>query len=177
MRIILLFIVMAFATPLQAQMIPGSFQNNRYGNSFVAHKNKYDSVAPKKWFVTSYTGITAGYSFFRGGGASFVAAPISFQLNHRLTNNLYAFAGITAAPTYINFNRAFTTDLNKTNTHNGFYQPGNLSMYSAASMGLMYVNDAKTFSVSGSISVERSNYPLFYNQGNTNAQTNIPSYR
>jgi hypothetical protein len=177
MRIILLFIVMAFATALQAQTIPGSFQNNMYGNSFAAHKNKYDSVAPKKWFVTSYTGITAGYSFFRGSGASFVAAPISFQLNHRLTNSLYAFAGITAAPTYVNFNRAFTTGLNKMNIYNGFYQPGNLSMYSAASMGLMYVNDAKTFSVSGSISVERSNYPLFYNQLNTNTQTNIPSYR
>ena len=176
MRIILLFIVLAFATALQAQTIPGSFQNNMYGSSFTAHKNRYDSVAPKKWFVTSYTGITAGYGFFRGRGASFVAAPISFQLNHRLTNNLYAFTGITAAPTYISFNRAFTTGPYK-NTHNGFYQPGSLSMYSSASMGLMYVNDARTFSVSGSISVERSNYPLFYNQVNTNTQTNIPSYR
>ncbi|HEX7416093.1 MAG TPA: hypothetical protein VF305_02785, partial [Smithellaceae bacterium] len=94
--------------------MPGSFQNNAYGNTFATHKNMYDSGSPKKWFVTSYTGITAGYSSFRGGGASFVAAPISFQLNRRLTNNLYAFAGITAAPTYFNFNRAFTnTSLNK----------------------------------------------------------------
>ena len=177
MRIILLFIVMAFTTALQAQTIPGSFQNNMYGSSFATHKNRYDSVAPKKWFVTSYTGITAGYSFFRGSGASFVAAPISFQLNRRLTNNLYAFAGITAAPIYINFKRTFTTGLNKMNTHNGFYQPGNLSMYSATSMGLMYVNDARTFSVSGSISVERSSYPKFYNQVNTHTQTNRQNYR
>jgi len=113
------------------------------------------------------------------GSASFVAAPISFQLNRRLSNNLYAFAGITAAPAYFNFNRAFlTTDLNKLNARNMFYQPGNLSMYSAATMGLMYINDARTFSVSGSISVERSNYPLFYNnQLNTNKQTNMPSFR
>jgi hypothetical protein len=180
MRITLLFIVMAFATALQAQTtLPGSFQNNAYGNTLATHKNMYDSGSPKKWFVTSYTGITAGYSFFRGGGASFVAAPISFQLNRRLTNNLYAFAGITAAPTYFNFNRAFTnTNVNKINARNTFYQPGNLSMYSAATMGLMYINDARTFSVSGSISVERNNYPSLYNnQLNTNRQTNMPSYR
>ena len=182
MRILLLFIVMfivmAFATGLQAQTIlPGSFQNNRYGSSFAPHKNSYDSGATKKWFVTRYTGITAGYRFFHGSGASFVAAPISFQLNHMLTNNLYAFAGITAAPTYINFNRAFTTGLNKMNSGNSFYQAGNLSMYSATSMGLMYVNDARTFSVSGSISVERSSYPKFYNQVNTHTQTNRQNYR
>ena len=179
MRIIFTFIIISFATALQAQTtLPGSFLNRGYSNSF-ANKTRYDSGAPKKWFLTSYSGITAGYSFFRGGGASFVAAPISFQLNRRLSNNLYAFAGITAAPTYFNFNRAFvTTDLNKINTRNTFYQPGNFSMYSAATMGLMYVNDARTFSVSGSISVERSNYPLFYNnQLYTNKQNNMPSFR
>jgi len=180
MRIILIFVVMAFATTLQAQTImPGNFQNNAYDNTFAANKNRYDSSAQKKWFITSYTGITAGYSFFRGGGASFIAAPISFQLNHRLSNNMYAFAGVTAAPTYLNFNRAFTaTDLNKINNRYTFYQPGNLSMYSAATMGLMYVNDARTFSVSGSISVEKNNYPLFYNnQFNSTKQTSMPSYR
>jgi hypothetical protein len=42
-------------------------------------------------------------------------------------------------------------------------------MYSAASLGLIYINDARTFSISGSISVERSNYPYSgtpYNQMN-----------
>ena len=180
MRITLLFIVIAFSTALQAQTtLQGGFQNNNYGNTFAVHKNMYDSGSPKKWFVTNYTGLTAGYSFFRGGGASFVAAPISFQLNRRLNNNLYAFAGITAAPTYFNFNRSFTnTSLDKINAGNTFYRPGNLSMYSAATMGLMYINDARTFSVSGSISVEKSNYPLLYNsQLNTNKQTNMPAYR
>ena len=178
MRLIFLFVVLAFASVLQAQtVLPGSFQNNLHGNSFASHKNIYDNSAHPKWFVTSYAGITAGYSFFHGGGA-FVAAPISFQVNRRITNSLYAFAGITAAPTRINFNRAFTQGTGKMNIGNGFYQPGNLSMYSAATMGLMYINDARTFSVSGSISVERSSYPLFYNNPViTDPQTNIPSYR
>jgi len=157
MRIVFTFVVMVFATAPEAQTtLPGSFQNNAYGN----------------------TGITAGYSFF-GHGASFIAAPIGVQLNRRLSNNLYAFAGITAAPAYFNFNRAFvTTDLSKISAFNAFYQPRNFSMYSAATLGLMYINNEKTFSVSGSISVERSNYPLFYNnQLNTNKQTNMPSFR
>ena len=180
MHIIFTFVVMVFATTLEAQTtLPGSFQNNAYGNTFAANKNAYDSSTPKKWFLTSYTGITAGYSFFGHGGASFVAAPIGVQLNRRLNNNLYAFAGITAAPTYFNFNRAFVaTDLNKINARNTFYQPRNFSMYSAATLGLMYINNEKTFSVSGSISVERSNYPWFYNSRlNTNKQINVPSLR
>lgn len=180
MRVIFIFVVMALAITLQAQTIlPVSFQNDHYNNTLAARKNMYDSGSAKKWFVTSYTGITAGYGFFRGGGASFVAAPISFQLNRRLTNNLYAFAGIATAPTLINFNHAFTTTgLNKINTSNTFYQPGNLSIYSTATMGLMYINDARTFSVSGSISVARSNYPLFYSkQVNTHKQTDMPSYK
>jgi len=179
MRIVFTFVVMVFATAPEAQTtLPGSFQNNAYGNTFAANKNVYDSSTPKKWFLTSYTGITAGYSFF-GHGASFIAAPIGVQLNRRLSNNLYAFAGITAAPAYFNFNRAFvTTDLSKISARNAFYQPHNFSMYSAATLGLMYINNEKTFSVSGSISVERSNYPLFYNnQLNTNKQTNMPSFR
>jgi hypothetical protein len=181
MRRVLTFVLMVFvATTLHAQTtLPGSFQSNVYGHSFVASKNVYDSSIPKKWFLTRYTGITAGYGFFGHHGGSFVAAPIEVQLNHRLSNNLYAFAGITAAPAWFNFNRAFvTTDPGKTSARNAFYQQRDFSMYSAATLGLMYINNEKTFSVSGSISVERNNYPLFYNGPlNTNKQTNTPSFR
>lgn len=180
MRIIFTFLLIVFAITLKAQTnLPGSFQNNIYGSTFARHNNVYDSGAHKKWFISSYSGITAGYSFFSHGGASFVAAPLGLQLNRRLSNNVYAFAGVTVAPTYLNFNQAFlTTDLNKVNTSNSFYQPGNFSMYSAATLGLMYINNERTFSVSGRISVERSNYPLFYNnQFNTTRQYNMPSYR
>ncbi|MEO6288870.1 MAG: hypothetical protein ABIO76_03050, partial [Ginsengibacter sp.] len=88
-------------------------------------------------------------------------------------------AGITVAPMYLNFNRAFlTTDLNKVNTFNSFHQPGNFSMYSAATLGLMYINNEKTFSVSGSISIERNNYPLYYNnRSNTTKPDNMATYR
>jgi hypothetical protein len=46
-----------------------------------------------------------------------------------------------------------------------------MSMYSRADIGLMYVNDAKTFSISGSIGIERSTYPLLpYYPVNTTSQ-------
>lgn len=175
MRILFTFVIIFFASATQAQTtLPGSIQNNTVSNSLVQNRDVYNDGPRKKWFVSSYSGITAGYSFFRPGGASFMAAPLGIQLNRRLSNNVYAFAGVTAAPTYLNFNHAFlTADANKLNPFNSFYQPGNFSMYSAATLGLMYINNARTFSVSGSISVEKNNYPSFYNnQFNTTKQNN-----
>lgn len=165
MRLIFTIIIIIFATTLKAQItLPGSFQPDIDRNTFVRNSNVYDSIGHKKWYISSYNGIGAGYSFFRGGGASFMSAPLGLQLNRRVSNNVYAFAGVMTAPTYLNFNQAFlTTALNKVNIFNSFYQPHSFSMYSAATLGLMYINNEKTFSVSGSISVERSSYPLYYN--------------
>ena len=180
MRILFIFILMVFAVASQSQaVLPRSFQNNIAGSSFIQNKNVYDSSAQKKWFITRSAGITAGYSLFSRGGASFVAAPVGLQLNRRLSNNVYAFAGVTVAHMYLNFNRSFlAADLTKIPTVNGFYQPGSFSMYSAATLGLMYINDQRTFSVSGSISVERSNYPMYYqNRSNTTKPGNIPFSR
>ena len=178
MRIICTLIVIFFVTALNAQTVfPGSFQNNNE-NSFA--RNRYDSNATKKWFFSKYTGITAGYSFFRGGNAAVIAAPIGIQLNRRLNNNFYAFAGVSAAPAYINFNHAFLyPDINKTNAGNSFFKTGGLAMYSKAELGLMYINNEKTFSISGSIGIERNNFPVYYNN-QINAikpNNNLPSYR
>ena len=180
MRILFTCVIIVFATAVQAQTtLPGGFQNNLGGNAFARDSNVYNSGPRKKWFISSYSGFATGYNFFQRGGTSFMAAPLGLQLNRSLSNNVYAFVGVTAAPTYLNFNHAFlTAGANKLNPYNGFYQTASFSMYSAASLGLMYINNEKTFSVSGSISVERSNYPLFYNnQLNTTRQYNMPSYR
>ncbi|KAA9035521.1 hypothetical protein FW778_21425 [Ginsengibacter hankyongi] len=175
MRILFTCVIIVFATAVQAQTtLPGSFQNNLGGNAFAGDSNVYNSGPRKKWFISSYSGFATGYNFFQRRGTPFMAAPLGLQLNRRLSNNVYAFAGVTAAPTYHNFNHAFlTADANKLNPYNGFYQPANFSMYSAASLGLMYINNARTFSVSGSIGVERNSYPFLYNnQFNTTRQNN-----
>lgn len=175
MRIIFICIIIMFAGALKAQTaLPGYIRHDKASNTFTPDSTVSNNSPRKKWFVNSYNSITAGYSFFRGGRTSFMAAPLGLQLYRRINNNVYAFAGVIAAPTYLSFNHAFlTTDANKLSPFNSFYQPGNFSMYSAATLGLMYINNARTFSVSGSISVEKNNYPSFYNnQFNATTQNN-----
>lgn len=176
MRITLIVVSLFFAYALKAQeILPGGSQV--LANSFDHYNNLRDSAVHKKWFISSYSGISTGYSFFNHNYAGVIAAPLGLQLNRRLSNNLYAFAGVTVAPAYVNFNHAFLNpDFNKTNTGNFFYQPGNFSMYSAATLGLMYINPEKTFSISGSISVERSSYPLYYNNNYNAKKTITPVY-
>ena len=161
MRITVLLLFTLFTTALKAQ-IPGAsaFMQDRYMSPSLYSAYPADSSS-KKWFLTRYSAISTTYSFFKGGGAMVVAAPIGLQLNRRLNNNLYAFANATVAPAYINFNRAFIGNgLNKGVPNNGLFKSSGMAMYSSASLGLQYVNDERTFSVSGSIGVQRSNYPF-----------------
>ena len=177
MRRILVFMVMVAATSVKAQsLLPGSFQDYAYGGNYAHHMPLPDSGYQKKWSFSRYAGISAGYSFFRGGSAMTIAAPVGLQVNRRLTNNLYAFAGVSVAPAYTNFNGALLpAAFNKLNTNNSFLHSNSFGVYSRAELGLMYVNDAKTFSISGSIGVERSNYPYFYSQPHTTRQSPVAS--
>lgn len=178
MRVIFTLVAIVLFIALKAQnVLPENFQNGIHENIFN-HKNLYDSSIQKKWFLNKYTGVIAGYSFFKGGNAAVIAAPIGLQLNRRLNNNLYAFGGVSIAPAYINFNHALLyNDFNKNGNVNNFYK-NNIGMYSRAELGLMYINNERTFSISGSIGVERNNFPMYFNnQINTKQNNNIPSYR
>ncbi|MEO5889171.1 MAG: hypothetical protein ABIQ31_02905 [Ferruginibacter sp.] len=181
MRAIFIITILLSVTQVKAQtMMPvgigGFFPGERFANSLYTN----DSLPEKKWSLTRYNAISTSFSFFRGGNATIFSAPMGLQLNRRLNNNLYAFANISVAPAYINFNSSFSnTNLNKTN-QGGFLSGSNsLGIYTAASMGLMYINDSKTFSISGSISVEKSSYPLLpMYQNNTSSPARfIPSKR
>lgn len=169
MRTFILITLLLSVTGSQAQtLLPGSFIDSRYRGGFANNIMLSDSAAKKKWFITRYSGISTSFSFFNGGNASVFSVPLALQLNHRLNKNLFAFAGVSAAPAYVNFTRAFmTADLNKMNLSNSFFKSSNLALYSRAELGLQYVNDERTFSISGSIGVERSSYPgTFYMQPN-----------
>ena len=172
---LLLYLFQVIALKAQT-VLPGSFQNSVHENIFD-HKNLYDSSAQKKWFLTKYTGITTSYIFLKGSNAAVIAAPIGLQLNRRLNNNLYAFAAVSVAPAYVNFNRSFlSSNANKGFQNNSFLKSNSFDMYSRAEMGLMYINDNKTFSISGSISIERSSYPMFpVNQINNTKQNSFPA--
>ena len=116
----------------------------------------------QKWFFTKYAAISAGYIFYNGGGGSVLSAPVGLQVTRELNNNLYAFAGVSVAPTFFSYNSSYyNSQVNK--SYPGGYLPNTYSfgMNSRVEMGLMYVNDARTFSISGSIGIERSTNPYY----------------
>lgn len=137
--------------------------NYRTRSVFNMNNSPYDSSrVQKKWQLSKFGGLSTGYSFFNGGTAGIISAPIGLQLTHPLNKNLYAFAAISAAPAYFNFNSSFGNPLMNT-----FY-PGSMASglnqfgwYQRAEAGLMYINDEKTFSISGSIHMDRIRYPQF----------------
>ena len=163
MRFLLLCCISFFAVAAGAQTSrPLSAMDDIQHSGFENNKVYTGGhLSGKKWFVTRYSGLSTGFSFFNGGSANFVSAPLGLQLNRRLNNNLYAFAGVSAAPSYVHFNRTFRSFAdNKINSGNNLFKSGVFDVYSRAELGLMYINDDKTFSISGSIGVQRSSYPL-----------------
>jgi hypothetical protein len=105
------------------------------------------------WQIRPYAGVSVGYGFF-GGGYPYLSAPAGVIIYRPLNNNFTTFAGVSVAPTVFSFNRLYNDPL-----------PGNnftgLSVNPSIQGGLIYTNDARTFSVSGSISVQRSSYPVY----------------
>lgn len=175
MRVSFLFFALMFFVASQAQSFAPVSSFNNYSNNFLFGNHQYDS-AHKKLFVTHYVGASAGYIFFKGGGASYLSAPVTLQLNRQLNNHFYAFGNVSVAPTYVNFNQAFlNTNFNKAGI-NGFNKANNFGFQTSATLGLMYMNDNKTFSISGGITVERNSFPAYnsnqFQSTNYNNQVN-----
>jgi len=123
-----------------------------------------DSSNSRPWQLNKFSGLSIGYGNFNGIGATVLSAPIGLQLTRKLNNNLYAFGNISTAPAFINLTHSFiSTDIQKIQQNNKHINPNAMNMYSRAELGLMYVNDQKTFSISASIGVEKSSNPVFNN--------------
>lgn len=126
----------------------------------------------KKWSVMPYGGIGAGFGFSPAGQTNGFLAPMGVQVNRRISNNWYAFANATVAPGYSYFNQSFlSADVSKNLPLMSRYSANGLGIYNSVGGGLMYVNDARTFSISGSIHYSRSSYPAYpFYQGSNTAQ-------
>jgi hypothetical protein len=107
------------------------------------------------WQLRSYASVSAGYLFLGRGGMSYFSAPVGVALYRRLNSNFTAFAGVNIAPTVFNMSRLYTDPAYPANRFT------NLGVNAGIQGGLIYTNDAKTFSISGSISVERGSYPVY----------------
>ena len=180
MRILLLAIFMITCASLSAQLgMPGTFMNRQMTGLNARYNLMSDSTAlAKKWSFSKYGGISTGFSVFNGGTATMVSAPVGLQLNRRLTNDLFAFAGLSAAPSFVHLNSSFR-DFNvyKTGPGSNRAMSNGFGIYSRAEAGLMYINDERTFSISGSIGIDRSSYPAYYqplNRGNPALQKQLP---
>ncbi len=113
----------------------------------------------QKWFTSTYAGVSVGTLFYPTGTAYTVSAPIGIQLNRQLNKNLYAFGGVYLAPTVTSFYHNFM-DPSMNRSYPGNYNSIYGGVNPGIQMGLMYVNDAGTFSISGSIRTERGYYPV-----------------
>lgn len=111
-----------------------------------------------KWQLQTFSSMNMGYMFL-GSGLTYVSAPVGLALYRPLNNNFTAFTAATLAPTAFHFNSLYNSPF-----HNPAY-PGagvtGFTVNAAVSGGLIYTNDAHTFSISGSISVERGSYPVY----------------
>ena len=172
MRITLLAIALLIFSAVQSQSL------TQYGNAANFNvQHQQDSLVPKKWFFSSYRGLSTSVSFFKGGNASVFSAPLGLQLNRRINDNWFAFANVTVAPSYININPSYLNGFNKNFSNNHFSQ-NYFGLYPAASMGVMYINDARTFAISGSVSAEKSLYPVLpYYPGNFSKPNQIVTPR
>lgn len=160
MRLFFLMVLLFFFVTVKSQTVlsPGLSMYPQ-STSLLNSNHLHDSASASKWFFSSYRGLSTSVSFFKGGNASIFSAPMGLQLNRRLNNNWFAFANVRVAPSYININPSYLSGLNKNFTNNYFKQ-NSFGLYPAASLGLMYINDARTFSISGSVSAESSVYPI-----------------
>lgn len=167
MKRIILFAIIVISTVTATAQSPLFFGPSAGINPPFSHFNqKADSNSlGKKWSLTKYVGASAGFMGFNRGNASFLSAPMGVQLNRQLTNNVFAFAGVSVTPAYFHYNSPMyqpSPYMNK-----GFMNSNNLDVYPAAQMGLMYINNERTFSISGSIGVSRSYYnyyqPSYFN--------------
>ncbi|MEO9022349.1 MAG: hypothetical protein ABI237_13265 [Ginsengibacter sp.] len=174
MRLFFLVVMLFFFVTVKSQttLSPG-FGVYPQSAVFLNNSHYHDSLSTPKWFFSSYRGLSTSISFFKGGNASVFSAPMGLQLNRRLNNNWFAFANVTVVPSYISINPSYLSGLNKNFTNNSFHQ-NSFGLYPAASLGLMYVNDARTFSISGSITTESSTYPILpYYPANTVKQNPV----
>jgi hypothetical protein len=177
MRILSLIIVLLSSIVLRAQTpLPLNGMNYTPGYPSTHYPSLSNSNSlDKKWSLNKYVGISASYGFFNGGSASVFSAPIGLQLNRRLNNNLFAFAGVSAAPAYVNFNRSMiSSDIYKNNPGTMRFNTNSFSMYSKFEAGLMYISDDRTFSISGSIGIYHSSNPAYPAYNMTNLQKQQP---
>lgn len=171
----LLFIAFALLAVLgrAQQFFPGDLGYHQSMNQTNLFAPADSSSKTKKWSLQKYSSLSLGMMMWKGGSASYISAPVGLQLNRQISNNVFAFAGVSVAPAVVSLRQAFTNPDFKSAGLRGINQSYGLGMYSRAELGLGYVNDAHTFELRGSIGIERNNYPFGQGYRNINYKRQV----
>ena len=148
-------------TPMQSHLAVPSYPNAPF-QTFGGMPSFYFSPvfvpfdqSARRWQIVPYASVSAGY-IFTNGGLSYLSAPMGVALVRPLNNNVAAYTNLSVAPTVFGMSSLFAAPGQSA-------YPGTWYGYSTrVEGGLIYTNDARTFSISGGISVERENSFLFY---------------
>ncbi len=144
-----------FASTAQTHLFPGPTWGYSPWQSYVPYSQFINPSLHRGWQLQPFASASIGYTFI-GGGGSYFSAPIGIALFHPLNNNFTAFGAATVAPTVFHFSSLYG---------NSPGYPGNnfttLGVNAGVTGGVIYTNDAKTFSISGSISVQRGSNPVY----------------
>ncbi|MBS1602571.1 MAG: hypothetical protein JST42_07875 [Bacteroidetes bacterium] len=117
---------------------------------------------PYHWQLKPFASVSAGYLFYNGGSASYLSAPVGLALIRPLNPNWTVFGAATISPIAIQDTHLWTSPINDPNFHGSPFSSGyNLGINTGIQGGLMYTNQDKTFSISGSVHLERSSYPVY----------------
>jgi len=117
---------------------------------------------PYRWQLKPFASVSAGYLFYNGGSASYLSAPVGLALIRPLNPNWTVFGAATVSPVAVQGSRLWTSPINDPTYHGSPFSSGyNLGINTGIQGGLMYTNQDKTFSISGSVHLERSSYPVY----------------
>jgi hypothetical protein len=164
MRVILVISIFLCFMSVRAQTpLDYTIMNSNYPTIFPFQQTSLlNRPGHKPWQLSAFSGLNLGYGFLNGGSFGLLSAPVGLQLTRRLNPNWYAFASVSAGPALFNFNSSYSDSrFNKMYPGNMMFNGNALSVYSAAEAGFLYINDEKTFSISGSLRVERSSQPIY----------------
>lgn len=171
-RVLLFTVILMSAIAVKAQLpLYSGVQDNTFPVFRNTNQPADTNYLRKKWVLTKYAGISTGFMAYKGGSSSYLSAPLALQLTRQLTSNVYAFGSLSATPYVLQNNGAFYQSGPGKNY--GLMRTNNFGVYPSARIGLMYTNNERTFSISGSISVSSSSYNTYspvYTPSNSHVQ-------
>nr|MBA4168156.1 hypothetical protein [Chitinophagaceae bacterium] len=100
MRFILLILISLSFLPVTSQT-PLDYNRPAF---FATQTSVTSSPWHKQWQVSTFGGLYTSYGFLNHGNAAILSAPVGLQLTRRLNTNWYAFARLSTAPAFFNFN-------------------------------------------------------------------------